>query len=146
MKLELKHLAYLPYEVKFISTMDDSDDIIRNNKIWTLDGVNKLFGSYCLLTKENSDAYDINTCKLILKPLSDLTKADLINAGFDYQIDWLTHERESHVKYYGSLERFINKTDFGHIQFLISNHYDIYGLIKEGLAININALQHFQPC
>ena len=59
---------------------------------------------------------------------------------FDYQIDWLTHERDGHVKYYGSLDKFINKTDFGHVQYLISKHYDVFGLIEKGLAIDINTL------
>lgn len=134
MELELKHLApYLPYGLK----------------IWNIDmGVD-----FDLTIQEEDEGIDMESIlysqcnwKLILRPLSDLTKADLINAGFDYQIDWLTHERDSHVKFYGSLEKFINKTDFGHVQYLISKHYDVFGLIEQGLAININDLQHFQSC
>lgn len=163
-KLELKHLAYLPYEVKFTSTMDDSDDVISNNKTWTLDGVNKLFGSYCLLTKENSDAYDIKTCKLILKPLSDLfkeithkgktfiafdelTEGETVSMSLnDYADDWDT-------KTFYSFERYVTEwikgnnhhldfLPFGFIQKLLEWHFDVFGLIEQGLAIDINTLNN----
>lgn len=150
MKLELKHLAYLPYEMKFISTMDDSDDIIRNNKIWTLDGVNKLFGSYCLLTKENSDAYDINTCKLILRPLSDLTKEIEYNGEKFVPSDWISKNYIG-SKFDMDIKILYQFKTYEHLPYtvienLLKWHFDVFGLIEQGLAININDLQHFQSC
>ena len=80
MKLELKHLApYLPYEFKFISEMDKPYDEFGEVRVWTADGIIKLFGNFCLITSENNDAYDINFSKPILFPLSSLTKEITIN-------------------------------------------------------------------
>lgn len=66
--------AYLPHELKFSSSMDKPFEEFGHQPIWTLDGINRLFGDYCLLTKENNDAYAINSCKPILFSLEDLTK------------------------------------------------------------------------
>lgn len=73
------HSAYLPYGLKFSSSMDKPFEDYGLQSIWTLDGINKLFGDYCLLTKENNDAYAINSCKPILFSLEDLTKEITIN-------------------------------------------------------------------
>ena len=73
------HSAYLHYGLKFSSSMDKPFDEYGNQNVWTLDGINKLFGDYCLLTKENNDAYAINSCKPILFSLEDLTKEITIN-------------------------------------------------------------------
>ena len=75
MKLELKHLAaYLPYGFTFKSEMDKPFDEVGINPIWTAEGAIKMFGDYCLTTKDNNDAYSLKTCKPILRPLSQLTQ------------------------------------------------------------------------
>lgn len=66
--------AYLPHKVRFVSTMDKPLEGYGKNPIWTCDGITKLFGDYCLTTSENNDAYSIESCRLLLRPLSDLTK------------------------------------------------------------------------
>ena len=43
-----------------------------------------MLGDYCLITKDNNDAYALQTCKPILRPLSQLTKE-------------ITHNREKFV-------------------------------------------------
>ncbi|WP_312312193.1 hypothetical protein [Empedobacter brevis] len=144
-KLELKHLApYLHHEVKFISSMDDSDDIITNNIIWTLDGVNKLFGSYCLLTRENSDAYDINTCKLILHPLSDLIKEIQHNKQIIALINYISTSKADKQQMLNRIENnhSIDVFEYWKIEKLFSLHFDVFGLIKQGLAIDINTLNN----
>ncbi|MGV0964921.1 hypothetical protein [Empedobacter falsenii] len=153
---------YLPFGVKFISSMDNSDDTIELNKIWTLDGINKLFGDYCLLTKENNDAYDIKSCKLLLRPLSDLTKEidhngerfvplDELTEGCtvrfslpNYAEDWDSRTYYSFDKY---IEEWINGDvhhlnfiPFGFIQKLYEWHFDLQRLIEKGLAVDINTL------
>lgn len=65
--------AYLPYKTKFQSYMDVPFEEMEKNPTWILDGINRMFGGYCLLTAENSDAYSVATCKPILRDL-DLTK------------------------------------------------------------------------
>ena len=130
MSLELKHISpYLPFGVNFISSMDDSDDTIELNKIWTLDGINKLFGDYCLLTKENNDAYDIKSCKLLLRPLSDLTKEDF---SLFMSLYGLT---KSEI-----LESDIDYLPHGLVNFFYSYHFDIHNLIDEKEAVDINTL------
>ena len=75
MKLEIKHLsAYLPYGITFKSEMDKPFDEVGINPIWTAEGMIKMLGDYCLITKDNNDAYALQTCKPILRPLSQLTK------------------------------------------------------------------------
>jgi len=65
--------------------------------------------------------------KPVLYSMDMLTKEELYNAGFEDHVDWLTHERETWIKKYG-IEKFINETPYGHIQYLISKHYNIFGL------------------
>ena len=134
MKLTLKHVkGYLDTGLKFQSQMDKPFDEFGKRQIWTLDGVNKLFGDYCLLTKENNDAYAIQTCRLLLKPLSDLTRKELELEGFDSHIDYLTYENKG--------SEWTLKAPFNMVQYLLSKHFDIYNLIENGLAIDINTIE-----
>ena len=130
------HSAYLPYGLKFSSSMDKPFEDYGLQSIWTLDGINKLFGDYCLLTKENNDAYAINSCKPILFSLEDLTKEITINgetfvpiielaeiAGLkpfkgEYRMEFLNDERAAFVEckcfeHYGVKQRFAYYNDFG---------------------------------
>lgn len=147
MELDLKHLAaYLSHGVKFISTMDNPDDFTQINKTWTLDGVNKLFGNYHLLTKENSDAYDIRTCKLGLRPLSDF--ASYFCGLFDECIETRTFLNEGFITIENQFEDLydmlynykIEWWPHGVIQLAYKHHFDIEGLIEQGLAVDINDL------
>ncbi|AXH74763.1 MAG: hypothetical protein [Bacteriophage sp.] len=75
MELTIKELApYLPYGVRFISWMDKPFDEYGKQAVWTANGLSEMFGDYCILTKENSDAYALKSAKLRLRPLSELTK------------------------------------------------------------------------
>lgn len=122
MKLEMKYLAgYLPYglEIRYI----------ERNETHNLEYHNIM--SICC---------DQNHLKPILRPLSDLTKEIEINGEKfvphiklggrpnlkDYDIDYLS--------------KHINHMSYGLIQKLIEWHFDIYGLIEAGLAIDINTL------
>lgn len=142
MRLELKHLAtYLPYGLKYQSSMDKPFDEYGKNPIWTFDGINKVFDNYCLITKENNDAYEITSCKPILHPLSDLTKEIEVNGE-----KFVPSERIAvHLFDYDFLEMVIDRKNTNGIPFwvikkLLEWHFDIYGLIEKGLAIDINTL------
>lgn len=124
MKLELKHLApYLPYGLKILPTLYN-----RDNKINTL---------YYLSTIYNSDEFGVNGytsnyIKPILRPLSDLTKE-------------IEHNGEKFVPYYWFGRQGINIESIlderWHIvQKLLSWHFDVFGLLDKGLAIDINTL------
>jgi hypothetical protein len=60
--------------LKFVSKLDNADELPSNSKVWTCSGMSILFGEYCLHTVENNDAYAVSTCKPIIRPISDLTK------------------------------------------------------------------------
>lgn len=125
MKLELKHIApYLPYGVQ-IEVTDfcielGSYERKEETYITTLDA--------CILHYFNTDM------RLILRPLSDLTKE-------------IEHNGEKFVP--SKLLNFdfsdLSQFDYEYIPynlatFLLEYHFDIFGLIEQNLAININTL------
>ncbi|WP_417444619.1 hypothetical protein [Joostella sp.] len=129
MKLELKHLApYLPYKINYFIDFEDGD-----TSIWELEG----------LTKEEIfiDGYDTNyeskNCKPVLRPLSDLTKE------IDYNGDRFYPYNELKIPLDLSLNmdyRNINNFPYKVISKMIEWHFDVFGLIDKGLAINMNEL------
>lgn len=145
MKLELKHLApYLPYSLKFYVDMYEFTE--GNCK-----------PEMRLFTMGNDITMCLKYGKPILRPLSDLTKeiehngenfipvdyfeiGDNDNDSLEYDsgnirlIDALTTASK-----YNSFGDF-NFYPFGAIQKLIEWHFDVFGLIDAGLAIDINTL------
>ena len=129
-KLELKYLAdYLPYDLKFIGYLkhgsslpfDDSEDIL----------------TLCpfVLTYLHQEFEEF---KPILRPLSDLTNK------YGYHFIW---ERETD---YESLcqwvdldidSRLTDKFSYEFWQILFENHFDLFGLIEKGLAVDINTIK-----
>jgi len=161
-KLTLEHLApYLPYGVLFISEMDKPYDEYGRQPIWTLNGISEMFGDYCLLTKQNSDAYDIVTCKPILHPLSELTKeiehngdtfvpilkwcdlpdwATVISKGYSNKHYYATFGIEDDIVTY-KIPTDVNSMNYYTVQKLFSWHFDLHGLIDKNLAVDINTLK-----
>lgn len=144
-KIELKHIApYLPYGLK---------GKIMNGRYYYASntGLVKALQYKCILSDHivrveewnpdetemlNEDVYvHRDRFKPILRPLSYLTKEELRSAGFDSHIDYLTHEHQANP------EKFqVKKAPYEMVQYLISKHYDIVGLIESGLAIDVNTL------
>lgn len=162
MKLELKHLApYLPYGVQFI-------EYVGYGKIKTLTVMNfeRVLSRYnthvAVAITETKQGPLCNP--LLLRPLSDLTKEIEHNENSFIPIEELKRlQREIHKlpegKIYENLERDLDERidmipkEFellGHsvmffrtywlIQKLISWHFDIFNLIENGLAIDMNAI------
>jgi hypothetical protein len=133
MKLELKNLAsYLPYGLQII------DHLPKDTKF-------TMYGS-------NID-YCINYCKPILRPLSDLTKEIEVNGEKFVPMNILFNCDEfdsiighSSIEYANdfikSNDRLSLCYDFYFWQKLLEWHFDIYGLIENGLAIDINTLNN----
>lgn len=124
MKLELKHIApYLPYGLKY-KDIPEGFDGIRGLNINNID--------WCL-----------HNGKPILHPMSDLTndklRIEMIKAEHSSHIDWTTDEREGWIEKYGR-DRWLNDIPFVITQYLFEHHYDVFGLIPQGLAIDINTL------
>ena len=127
MKLELKKeeiIPYLPYDLKLKlrhEIIEMHGLISISERIISYDIDNKL--CEC----------EISLIKPILRPLSDLTKvngfslSDMISHGYHNPF-WLPENFE--VKYLMHLD----------FEKLVSWHFDVFGLIKKGLAIDINTL------
>ena len=138
MKLELKHLApYLPYELPLKITVIDH--------FWLDDSVNRLdVGNTITLSPkwlhlwEDSKAYVSGTkfdFKPILRPLSDLTKEIEHNGEKFIPINELLGEKRISTP-----EMLIKSIKKGYltwrkVQLLLEWHFDVFGLIEAGLAI-----------
>lgn len=141
-KLEFKHVAnYLPYGLK-INRYDKLGNLIfKNTELHYL------------------HLEWISQIKPILRPLSDLTKEIEHNGKKFVPIDvfeitddhtsYLFEYDSGNIKLISDLESIstndcefdINFIPFEVVQKLISWHFDIFGLIKKGLAIDINNLK-----
>jgi hypothetical protein len=126
MKLELRHLApYLPYGLKAIDTQ--TKEIRRVTLLhFTYDlktvGHNHLIYEGLILRKH----------KPILRPLSDLSNEDLEGEPIYFPSIKMVELIESN--------RDILGCDYSEVDYLIRNHFDVFGLIEKGLAIDINTI------
>ncbi len=138
MKLELSHLApYLPYELQ-------------------IDAIKRYEGIRTMVCTENSsenvtiDAVLRLQYRPILRPLSDLTKEIECNSKNFVAFDKI---KNNHIDFFADtdfedyiLDRY-NKSGFwatviflpsGLVELLLEWHFDVFGLIEKGLAIDIN--------
>ena len=152
MRLQLQHLApYLPYELKAYQTIYTEVRGGRKDKITTeIRKVNST-SVYNFFQhspqKENPEKY----IKPILRPLSDLTKEIEVNGEKFVPINLL--EIDSSTVDFNSANNqpiiklvdceFIYVIDvYNNItQKLLEWHFDVFGLIERGLAIDINTLE-----
>ena len=136
MKLQLKQLApYLPYGLKWTSPFGGTDrmtGIITDNVVMDSDGT------------EINDSIDLNyikepRCKPILKPLSDLFKRKRINDLRELSNnDMLLFGLNGFEGDLTNVESYKNDLNFTVLEYLYKNHFDVFGLIEKGLAIDIN--------
>tara|TARA_R110000772_G_C13017270_1_gene410128 strand:- start:55 stop:450 length:396 start_codon:yes stop_codon:yes gene_type:complete len=130
MKLELKHLApYLPYGLKYNN--------IKNNNTYTMRSISTEIN---MVDFGWGDAMELNEVKPILRPLSDLTKeikhdGDKFTPCTDYyylkdELEELSTLDSSYIRY----------TRYNVVKVLFELHFDVFGLIEKGLAIDINTL------
>ena len=133
MKLELKHLApYLPYGLNY-------QRINRFGEIETE-----------LLEGKSLNDFYVKDIKPILRPLSDLTEALKDIYRFASNVEIKQYDYVLYVDYYLMDEKFndnIYRRPFnfdgcpqGIYKQLIEHHFDVFGLIDKGLAIDINTL------
>lgn len=154
-KLELKHLApYLPYGLKYKGTYGGISTL---RKLEYCRPYNKDTDSYS--NEIGVDGYLIQYIKPILRPLSDLTK--LINYGLSSYIfielfeigdtDGFIYEFDSgNIKLLNLLESIsihnnshdINYLPYPVVEMMYEKHFDVFGLIEQGLAIDINTLKN----
>jgi hypothetical protein len=136
MKLELKDLApYLTYGLKYVKYSDNNSPIrhdimqgVSTNGIYACGDITPL---------------SFKNCKPILRPLSDLTTShnifedkaicfiDESDNGGSFTID------DIYFKYKES-----SFSDWRNAYLLLlKHHFDVFGLIEKGLAIDINTLE-----
>ena len=144
MKLNLNNLApYLPYGLK----------IRRGDDIFTLSGLDEPSKNqqYSITVKDKTGigyySFDHrHGCEILLRPMTDLTTTIFIGEENFMPLDRLLAENnfdtevmimEDKLEYIEPLTslNFANYTD---IAKLLSWHFDVFGLIKKGLAVNIN--------
>lgn len=139
-KLELKHLApYLPYRLKILDEKSEPSD-----NIFTLESVN-IYES--VSDTEGNIDISFMEIKPILKPISDLStlvkdefeKYDGIRSGkADEEIINLFCEENGVDELIENIE--LKSLPYECVEYMFRNHYDFFGLIDDGLAININEL------
>lgn len=129
MKLELKHLApYLPYNLQckwnkskpftLVGLQNGNESV--NNELWTWKDGSKYLTVY------------LYECKPILRPMEDIK----------YYVEFLNKYNVDFDKKEGCLvkRKNDNYTRLNELDFLFENHFDVFGLIPKGLAIDINTL------
>lgn len=140
--LTIKHLfGYLPYGLKVRVEDYKSDYVGREfDKVVGLHQWDKSGLLWSILT-EGGAKPSIDKVKPILHPISDITDQDTI--AF-YDLDSVTLELIIISEWTKELIqelKFNNKFKLRQFEYLFSKHYDVYGLIELGWAIDINTLK-----
>jgi hypothetical protein len=122
MKLELNHLSeYLPYSLQ-IQSEDKSDTTILNGKMLT----DKYWYRY----------FEVLKYRPILKPISDLLKDKIANYDLlGGHRNW-TFYGEDWVQFKGC-----QLWSYMDVKTLIEHKFDVFNLIENGLAIDVNTLK-----
>lgn len=152
MKLELKHLApYLPYKLKI--QYWDRNVVMNAGQGSSMNWI----GITAVLRRQGEK----QNCYPILRPLSDLTKeikvdGSLINPenelckkllisncklSTDHNIVSLQLPKGVSNRLIAIGSEIVDECDFGVYQKLLEWHFDVFGLIEKGLAIDINTLK-----
>ncbi len=122
MKLKLKHIApYLPYQLLCLEKTVDSTPIKGE-----LISIKKTALCYIEHPEWEYFKFSIDRIKPILRPLSDLMKQIKWEDG-TYQ---MTDEDDFDLE----------NTSYNTVQEYLKRHFDIFGLIDAGLAVDINSL------
>ena len=149
MKLELKHIApYLPYKLMFLEVrrgmFSNSEDIAEQSPM-NVGNINSLL---------NGKVYRVISRKPILRPLSDLTDEILIIIFNDVDLDVVRMRFGITINYKLMSDWFkehISLRDYNDergltmsawmYNELLERHFDVFGLIENNLAIDINTLK-----
>lgn len=137
MKLTIEHLApYLPYGLKMRFENSKGREI-------TLTGITNQ-GDFGNTITDGHGAMWLESCgfKPLLMPLSDLINSDLIKEWQkEHDIQYLTDYKNLSLELKGSTRIDILCYPLEFIIDLFKHHFDVFGLIEAGLAIDINTLE-----
>ncbi len=138
MKLELKHIQTYPLGKDGIKVMNgfNEERIITSIDI----ELEQVYIQY--------EAHDLSSFKLILRPLSDLTKEIEHNGEKFKPFEKLLEGHIKDGKHYRDIlyaiqpaKFYIMSMPYHAMQKLFEWHFDVFGLIPEGLAIDINTIK-----
>ncbi len=161
MKLELKHLApYLPYGLEcWVKDYPlDIGDKPTNN-IHTLNALYNTDEPECVFHDLVESCQGFKEIKPVLRPLSDITNEiekirelffktdETISGGTSFTETLVYKDNKFQIKvedYYWTGDNikvyYKDIGDFKIYQYLFSHHFDVFGLIEKGLAINKNEI------
>ena len=129
MKLELKHLApYLPYGLQCMAQGEGKQQ-------FELQGISDIsYADLHEIGRTVCEQYDFEDIFPILRPLSDFKK-DLYSETFKtFNLNWQNSED------FCLTPVSINSVSYELANILIKIHFDVFGLIEKGLAIDINTI------
>lgn len=143
MKLELKHITAYDLEKLVFMLIDDDGRGFR-------DKIQSISVDYGVIDFKNwepvsiIDSEEMERIKPILRPLSDLTKEqgqelkDLVKGSSMIK----NHLVNSLIRVDLPLNYVISKTPYCIIEKLLEWGFDIFGLIKNGLAVDVNTIEY----
>jgi len=159
MELEIKHLAqYLPYGLKAILSnegkfnLDSEYPNEHQNKICTitdfttyskdLGGSMKVDG----VANYSFDFDSLSEIQIVLHPLSEFGDSDDLRKVHEFIVigKWC----EAYDTYFDAwfndacnIDKLVLQAPYEVFQYFLANHYDVFGLISNNLAIDINTLK-----
>jgi hypothetical protein len=143
-KLELKHLApYLAYELSLLEEFE-----VNKNEVRTLRGIELDMVITTLNRFPFNQRLPYVETKPILRPLSDLTKEIEVDGKSFVPIKELIEKgglKIGGLSEYGMIkyiQRMPIMVDYWAVNYLFSWHFDVFGLIDAGLAVDVNTLKH----
>jgi len=151
MKLELKYFAaYLPHKLKCTCIKSDSK-FVKDFGIKEIIGLSFNINRECFVGIFQNSELDINKIIPFLHPLSDLTKEIEVNGEKFFPIERLRSEFSNIYFEIGILNSLVikgkNENFIIYSSTILINeklcewHFDIFGLVDAGLAVDINTVK-----
>lgn len=132
-KLTLREIApYLPYGLKVLLT--------ESNKTAEMFVLNKILFRHQIQIQTIYGTYGDMYFKPILRPLSDLTKEIEVNGKKFVPIEEIK-ESQRHLFFREDIENPLEGMQYSEMQKLFSWHFDVFGLIESGLAIDFKKIK-----
>jgi hypothetical protein len=136
MELEVKYLApYLPYGLRGIT---------ERNTIFELDIYSNMGPK---IEKRDISGFLNNNIRPILRSLSDLdsllkTNFEMLGSGLhdEEMVNLFCYENIGTDENLADLD--ITKLPYECVEYMFRNHYDVFGLIEKGLAVDINKVNY----
>ena len=132
MILESELLApYLPYKIKALFPVKNG----KGNFMKVIGTIGCVYADGSIVCHDTVNATP-DTFKLILRPLSDLWK-EIGHDNKEYKIARKVH----HINGFTMEKIIAGHAPYNYMSFLFEFHFDVFGLIEKGLAIDIKTIK-----